>query len=333
MKETKVFELTGRNVIVFGNMFSEKNENLNFKNLTLRKLKTSEIEPISNKLTKFEGEIYQDFGNRFETIWYKSNKNDTHHRLKKLPPENFKYRGVEFNKIDFNEDILIHALNLSSYNLFTALILRYVRTDFGEIPLLVGIDRTIENTLYFGDNIFSSYDQEGIDYKMDLLEEVENLYVKIYHLKQNSKFQHIFKSLEDFNYLNKLSNRSSFKVIAYFSIIEALITNNAQDRYQSITQQLKNKIRLLNNRFNESINFRNYFKKVPDTMVLEKIIEILYTYRSNIAHGNQIEFKKQLNILENIDQKTILNFLHELTRKLLIQSLNEPQLFIDLKYC
>lgn len=141
------------------------------------------------------------------------------------------------------------------------------------------------------------------------------------------------KTLDDFISLKEISIESPFRFLCYFSILESLLTHSKQKSSSNTTIafQLQTKLNLLNNRFKSSINFRNYFK-VPDTVNFELIIEKLYHYRSDIAHGNASDFDKDLFILKG-KENAALKFIHEVTRNVILQALKEPDLIKDLKNC
>ena len=66
----------------------------------------------------------------------------------------------------------------------------------------------------------------------------------------------------------------------------------------------------------------------------DKILEQVYQYRSNIAHGNKHDFEtKKGNMTLLGDEQSIDSFIEHLTHKLLIYSLMEPELLVDLREC
>ena len=147
------------------------------------------------------------------------------------------------------------------------------------------------------------------------------------------KFPLISKALVDFVDIKDISERSSFKVLSYFSVLELLLTTYRprSSNDSSLSSQLRNKISLLNNQFKNKIDIKAYFKG-SDTNTLETIIEKLYQYRNDIAHGNLSDFEKDLRILKN-QKQMIIPFLHDLLKRILMFSLEQPQLISDLKAC
>ncbi|MEZ4952311.1 MAG: hypothetical protein R2825_01885 [Saprospiraceae bacterium] len=72
--------------------------------------------------------------------------------------------------------------------------------------------------------------------------------------------------------------------------------------------------------------------KFVGDLSLEKTIGKLYSYRSKVVHGDEPDFNRgELQPFKSkINTEKILR---EITRKLIIQSLIEPELFKDLKEC
>ena len=81
----------------------------------------------------------------------------------------------------------------------------------------------------------------------------------------------------------------------------------------------------------EPIKFQLYFSGA-NTNTLETIVDKLYQFRNDIAHGNMSDFDKDLSIFKN-RRTEILKFLIELLRKILIFAIENPQLTKDLKEC
>jgi hypothetical protein len=124
-----------------------------------------------------------------------------------------------------------------------------------------------------------------------------------------------------------LNPTSSWIVLAYFSIIEMLLTHNPRDKEigDSITHQLRTKIALLSERLTKPFDYTLFGSQVnPD-----KIWKDLYSYRSSIAHGEHIDFNIKFKTLKN--EITALGFLASATRNLLIYSFTEPNLINRLK--
>lgn len=163
------------------------------------------------------------------------------------------------------------------------------------------------------------------------LRSIWNLFIE--NDNQLNNFSRLKKIIKDFLDLKEIHKETSFKFLGYFSILENILTHNKGRGVTnaSITFQLQNKLNLLNNRFENPIDYKNYFN-LPDSTTFIKLIEKLYQYRSDIAHGSESDFNKELFILKN-KKSNSLKFIHELTRKVILQYIKEPMLIEDLKQC
>lgn len=141
----------------------------------------------------------------------------------------------------------------------------------------------------------------------------------------------IHKALRDFADLKYVPKRKPLYVVGLFSIIESLIAANQEGTTgKSLNHQLQEKLTLMNNRFFERVDPADYFGK-SDALQYKTVIKKLYQYRSDIAHGNVSDFSKDLKVLEN--HGAVCTFLHTLTRRLILEALQEPELMRDLKAC
>jgi hypothetical protein len=151
----------------------------------------------------------------------------------------------------------------------------------------------------------------------------------------DKKFPSIVKAIEMFRALD-VNPPSSVKMLGYFGIIESLLSHAPQpnDSANSISQQLKRNLVLLNNRINKTraLGFDEF--RTPKA---ETIISKLYDYRSAIAHGgDEISKIRELIKIHKGFEKTPDGlwpdrFLRRLTKRILVHALREPQLVIDLK--
>lgn len=140
------------------------------------------------------------------------------------------------------------------------------------------------------------------------------------------------KSLEDFFSLEIIPEESPFRIVSIFSIIELLITTNPKNSGdQSISKQLSNKIGLLYNNYFQNFHLEDYLKGSNSNSIYT-IIDKLYSYRSDIAHGNIPRFEKELVIIQQ-NKENILPFLNELLINILKIAIQKPNLIKDLKRC
>jgi hypothetical protein len=144
------------------------------------------------------------------------------------------------------------------------------------------------------------------------------------------QYEHIEKSFERFRVLKSLPRESELTVIGLFSIIESLISHapDPKDPNDSLTRQIREKMKLVSKRFDRSLDYGAYFDpSAKDETIWTK----LYTYRSRIVHGSHTEFNGDLHVLRN--KESTLAFLKETVKLLLLLSLKEPVLLTDLKAC
>lgn len=149
------------------------------------------------------------------------------------------------------------------------------------------------------------------------------------------RFKPISLALKRFLSLGRLP-RSDMKVLGYFAVIEGLLSHSpkSNESADSISRQLKRNLILIENRLpaSEPIGLSG-----KDGTQASNFITGLYGYRSELAHGNSSttakdKLAKTLGIGQGLDWETgIDSFLRTLVRRILKQSLREPQLITDLK--
>jgi hypothetical protein len=98
--------------------------------------------------------------------------------------------------------------------------------------------------------------------------------------------------------LKDLPHFSPLQILGYFAILESVLTHQPRpdDRYDSLTRQITNKLALLNRRWNPAFDYRP-LGGASD----EKIWPLMYAYRSAIAHGVKLDFAKKLALLKNAE--------------------------------
>jgi hypothetical protein len=142
----------------------------------------------------------------------------------------------------------------------------------------------------------------------------------------------IVKALTDFINIHMISDNSPFKLLSYISIIESLITYQPKNNADTIiSKQLGQKVQFLYNNFMENLSFETYFKGA-NTNTISTIINKIYTYRNDIAHGNIPQMNKELKIIQ-LNEVNVIPFLDALLRKILRIAITNPNLIIDLKAC
>jgi hypothetical protein len=128
--------------------------------------------------------------------------------------------------------------------------------------------------------------------------------------------------------LDALPHESRLLFLGYFAILESLVTHQPKktDTIDSITRQVKQKVALLDNRWQPRIDYSAFGTSKPDT-----IWSAMYSYRSCLAHGGEPDFKNDLQLLHDHDRA--LGLLGQTVKSILRQALSEPQLVLDLRDC
>lgn len=220
------------------------------------------------------------------------------------------------------------AFSISSADLRMGLIRfenNMVSTPFIDFPML-----NIRNPLgaMFVDHKLPSLD--------DLPEIRQDISYVLTNMTKESFPSEIRKIIHMFTSLDNLPDSSQFKILGYFAVIEGLLSHAPQnsDRMDSIQRQLIRNINLLNNRLRKigrEIRFSDFGETKP-----ENVLTKLYAYRSAIAHGSNVE--RSLNDINKIrpgckitDDLWVHDWLRNMTKKLLLAAVVEPELVSDLK--
>lgn len=161
-------------------------------------------------------------------------------------------------------------------------------------------------------------------------EEVKEIGRNYFLIKNiRSQYQHITRAIHRLNTLKSLPRDSDVMVIGLFSIIECLITHspNQSESSDSLTYQIKTKMALLTKRFERTLDHNSYFEDSTQETIWSK----LYRYRSKVVHGEQAEFGSDFQILKN--RNSVISFLTEAVKLLILCALKEAELVTDLKKC
>ena len=132
-----------------------------------------------------------------------------------------------------------------------------------------------------------------------------------------------------YRHCSMLERGSELLTLSFFSIIESLISHKprASESSDSISHQLRSKIRLLLKRTDRSDLNSKYFGQISHDTLWKK----LYSLRSDISHGNRFDFNSKYQALKN--QYQINNFLDEVVGELLRLNISEGELLKDLREC
>jgi len=237
-----------------------------------------------------------------------------------LSPEEWRYYVVNFEGTNIELETIQHAglvleneirfgfhfLETKSFGSGFGWHPQSLNTFFGDTDLAAGIARSI------------LADDLGL---------VSETYAALKELP--SEFEHTSRAFKRFNELWNIPRYSELTVIGLFSVIESLLTHapKLSESADSLMHQIRSKISLVRKRFVRDLDHRSIFGEIQEGKLWSK----LYAYRSRIVHGEHATFDGELQVLR--DRRTVVHFLKEATKLLLIASLREPVLMTDLKKC
>jgi hypothetical protein len=143
-----------------------------------------------------------------------------------------------------------------------------------------------------------------------------------------AKYPGILRALNSFQATKRIPRGSDLLALALFSIIEMLLTHNPNDKEigDSLMHQIRTKIALLSERFVYKLDYSCF----PDAKRADRVWSTLYSFRSLVAHGGEVDFAKS-NLRLLVSRENALGFLQVATRRLLRHALDEPSLVDALK--
>jgi hypothetical protein len=313
-------------------IFFETENKLKFTNNLHLRIATEEERTTIKFLLKKFGRFSDNLS--FDYHEYKSsNAPRFDGRLEERAENDKRYCVVEDGNSSEHDPIIPNAFLLAEQNFFSPFHFKntenggpWWKYSFGELSTFSYYN---DINMVFGKN--ESFLMKGFEEKDRL--QVDKIITLLNHWNiRKDKFPIITKALNDFFKLSEISDKSVFKIISYFACLEMLVVNNGVENIKPIKIQLENKLNLLNNRFKIPIEISRYIKG-PDTLNLGNVLKVIYTYRSTIAHGDFIDFCKKLKIIEKTSTEQILNLLRITLKKVILFSLEEPELIRDLKKC
>jgi hypothetical protein len=141
-------------------------------------------------------------------------------------------------------------------------------------------------------------------------------------------FPEIFRSIKMFKSVMSVHQSSDFYTLGLFAVIESVITHEPRENAgDSLSHQISTKLPLVTKLFDREIDCSSFFDECSESTLWKK----LYSYRSKIAHGKQVNFTKKKSILRS--RNSVLAFLEIFVPSLLRLALNDPQLIQDLQSC
>ena len=238
-----------------------------------------------------------------------------------LAPDSFRYFVFNFSGYnDVAHDLLsicsIAPPYLESFENFITSESFGEGTSKGFVFFSYGIQRFCGKSSNF---VAKSMDEVNLQGIGDLLE-------KFYALDA-TEHEGIRRAIDAYRSLLRFWRQSDLDVIGLFAIVEMLLTHKPNDKEigDSLSHQIRSKIKLLDKRFKEPLDYRKF--GTPDA---DKIWSALYSYRSAVAHGDHVDFSsKNLRVLVN--RIEAVDFLVDAVRTLLRHALREPTLLNSLK--
>lgn len=232
--------------------------------------------------------------------------------------EDWKYYIVSHD----NDGVLLYKFQLASNLLNQPIEFDIFNCDTHEDEYIFG---------YTPDLVFRFFSDNDLTiqhiHDADDMQFLKDIYLKIYEIE--TEYEDIYKSITLLNSLRYLPKYNEFKILGYFTVVESLLTHKQTktETGDSLSRQIKTKVPLLLNRISDGINYNKYFHEASE----EKIWAKLYSYRSALAHGSNVNFNGELQVLKS--PLEIHDFMIACVKKLLTHSLYEPKLVRDLKNC
>lgn len=293
-----------------------------------RKAKENEILQYKEKLNKYPTFVYEVFG-KIDYIYEYSWKaiedgNSTKYEKDFLEEKDYKYWVIEYKETN----CAIHELEIAISLLKNSFELGLSSIKQHKTPDKHGFIHSEHTINKFRDMTTNYYKYKTLNVNMDEIKSIPRIYAQyINNYNKHDFIEHAFKNYEMLKYINE---QSDLLILGYFSIIEMLVTHPPRltESLDSITHQITTKINLLEKMFERKIIYSEYF---DEKTAIDKIWKNLYSYRSDIAHGNIIDFKQKFQSLKS--KENINNFLTEIIKNLLLLSLDKPDFMNDLKKC
>jgi hypothetical protein len=282
----------------------------------LRRATDKEVIAIKDVLTNHIGE--PDFG-----AWQNSHpvKEGTTTKRSQLPKDQWRYFVITFEGASPAIVEIERTLCISQVDLKIGFTLLHDWLPGATLPTLI----------YHSGRLASQTFAARAD-KLPFLEMTSSVVekVRLLHEKYRTRDQNLVRIdrlVEQLLDLDALPFNSPLLFLGYFAILESLLTHKPKetDTIDSITRQVKQKVLLLDNRWEPRIDYSPFLGK-PDA-----IWKKMYHYRSDIAHGTEPDFKGDLKLLGDSDRA--LKLLKTTVKGVLRQTIIEPQLMLDLRNC
>jgi len=271
---------------------------------------------------KYIKEFLKENGTRYGTaIW--EDKPVVSGKVRKLPKKLWRYFVIEFEDDEPNLDLLESALAVAPSSLDVGFV--KIKINVGGVTRPACLHHAPSlyqslSALYLANTwrdklLLSLGNSEGRE-----ISDVFSLMAK--HDHNLLELTGVLELLLD---LKDLPHFSPLQILGYFAILESVLTHQPRpdDRYESITRQITNKLALLDKRWNPPFDYSTLGGAAHG-----KIWPQMYAYRSAIAHGGKLDFQSKLALLKNADLANSL--IRDAVKKTIRQAYVEPRLLRDL---
>lgn len=295
---------------------------------TFRRASEDEIVTIKNKIQEGLPLRYQNKSLPYEYVVKEEiYENQISYHFDKLDRDSWKYWVIAYKNVTSDRfSVLSKALALLPVDLDIAFDIQWIKLNDTKEEITMWSPIPLHIKELYSDNKFLSTNSKKIN-KEDIKKTGE-----LYNLisEYDKSYNFIDHAISNYMNLRRLPKGSAILAVAYFSIIESLVTHPPRltETLDSISHQLRNKIILLSRKFEHSINYNDRFGKIG----MEKLWSKLYGYRSAIAHGTKVDFNNtKYSILKS--NEDVSWFLMAIVKELIILSCRDPIFFSDLKKC
>lgn len=235
-----------------------------------------------------------------------------------------RYHLLEYPELSSTEHLLENASILTTAHLF----------------VLYGVTATLDKNQDWGptrhvSRFFAETDRSDLYFVETTDAWIEDLRVVYSKLSTyDNSLIPLAETLDEYRALQTIEEHPRMLFLGLFTLLEKLLTHkpNPEDRYDSITRQIRTKMTLLAARFRNSLEYSGV-GTIGDLGEnhLKNLWNDLYSLRSAIAHGDSPDFKKELKRLGDLTKAE--SFLRGALRAVMRQALDEPRLLADLRNC
>ena len=287
---------------------------------TLRRATSEEIKFIKNTTTSL-------FGHHFGAgLWETRKPKSGSGKYVQLPASQWRYFVIEFSSDNENLELLQQALAIAPYGLEIGSTLLTATLNNQAVPVCIYRPPRLFQLLSELDSAFRSKQGNVRTLTEADGEQISEVYTRLG--THDHKIIDLHRIINLVLELKDLPPFSPLQILGYFAVLESILTHqpNPDDRYDSITRQITQKLALLNSRWYPALNYTSFGNATHD-----KIWSKMYAYRSAIAHGTTPDFKSKLSMLGTADNANVL--IRDAVKKTTCQALIEPQLLADLHNC